>query len=318
MITLGCEGGTHLSGAPPADEFGPIVSLLAQAGAVPRSVEAERRFHHFELLGEVGSGGMGIVYRARDDASGRLVALKVIHDRITGESAKEADQRLIREARVLAQVRHPNIVSIVEAGVWEGRRFIAMELVDGRTLNGWRREGPRSVADVVEVFAGVGAGLAAAHRVGLVHRDLKPANILVDTVDCPKITDFGLARRIQPGGTEAPDVSSRVTRPGVVPGTAPYMPPEQFRGAALDPRSDQFSFFVCLHEALTGSRPFPGVSFDDAARAILHGRRLRPDMLSSLPPDLVAAMDRGLATEPRNRFADMDTVLEALRHLRAP
>jgi serine/threonine protein kinase len=188
-----------------------------------------------------------------------------------------------------------------------------MELVDGRTLSEWRLESPRTCSDVIKVFIDVARGLAAVHAMGLVHRDLKPANILIDRGGCAKITDFGLARRIRgalAGRDE--DASSTVTRPGFVPGTAPYMSPEQFRGSLLDGRSDQFSFFVCLHEALTGHRPFLGSSFEEVGRSIVLGNRVRPTSLSGLSPALLGAIDRGLSHRDE-RFRDMAEVEVVLR-----
>jgi serine/threonine protein kinase len=265
------------------------------------------RFETLELLGE---GGMGVVYRARDRASGREVALKLLKT-THPENEVDADLRLRREARVLSALAHPNVVRIEDAGVYRGRPYIAMELVDGRTLSVWRLESPRTCRDVVKVFIDVARGLAAVHAMGLVHRDLKPANILIDRGGCARITDFGLARRIRGGGRDD-DASSTVTRPGFVPGTAPYMSPEQFRGSLLDGRSDQFSFFVCLHEALTGQRPFLGSSFEEVGKSIVLGNRVRPTSLSDLSPTLLGAIDRGLS--PRDqRFRDMIEVELVLR-----
>lgn len=253
----------------------------------------------FELGRRLGEGGMGVVYEARHALLQRRVALKFMHLVPTGPEVARA--RLLREARALARINHPNVVTIFELGITGDCVYIAMELVDGGTLADWI-ETPRDWRAIVDMFLALGRGLEAVHELGLVHRDIKPSNILLDRNGVPKIGDFGLA------GTDSEhDSDARSTRPfpartltitnGAL-GTPAYMAPEQANGARIDARADQFAFCMSLHEALTGSLP----GQPEARRAV--PRPLRPILV------------RGLASEPRDRFPSMAALLSALLHVR--
>ncbi|MCP3137017.1 protein kinase [Pyxidicoccus sp. QH1ED-7-1] len=249
-----------------------------------------------------------MVYAAEDPRLGRRVALKLLRQVRKGAEA-EARARLLREAQAMARLSHPNVMPIFELGTADGRDYLAMELVRGATLSGWLRARERPWREVLDLFLAAGAGLAAAHRTGLVHRDFKPANVLVGEDGRARVTDFGLAMwehperatRALPEGTEAPGL----TRAGAVPGTPAYMSPEQRAGQPVDARSDQYSFCVALHEALHGERPaLPEAAGLSRERTPRGGKRL--------PAHLEAALARGLAPAPEDRFPSMEALLAEL------
>jgi tetratricopeptide (TPR) repeat protein/predicted Ser/Thr protein kinase len=264
----------------------------------------------YVVLEKLGQGAMGIVYKAFDPELDRAVALKLL----IGEGSETGRARLTREAQAMARVSHPNVIAVHDVGTHEGRVFFAMELVDGLPLAEWRSAERPTVDAVLEVFRQAGAGIAAAHAAGIVHRDFKPDNVLVDVTGRVRVLDFGLARR---GADEVADSDSAdegpidLTRTGTVLGTPAYMAPEQFSGAAADARSDQFSFCVALHEALSGQRPFGGDDYASLSGAVVTGDR-RETSFAGVPTSVVSAINRGLETKPADRFASMDALLEAI------
>ena len=222
------------------------------------------------LIKKLGEGGMGVVYSAYDPDLDRKVALKLLHS--DGRTDPElARARLQREAQAMARISHPNVIPIFDVGVWGAQVFLAMEMVDGGTLGSWMKEGAHPWRLVLEKFLDAGRGLQAAHAAGLVHRDFKPANVLMSREGRVYVTDFGLARQVGDSGREEdflPEeaqelvpsdrrmLETQLTQSGLVMGTPNYMSPEQFQGADLDSRSDQFSFCVALYWALYGKRAF--------------------------------------------------------------
>ena len=204
----------------------------------------------FRIIEALGAGGMGVVHAAEDTKLDRRVAIKVLRDeRLRNDPQERA--RLLREARALAKLSHPNVVQVHEVGEHDGGVFIVMELVRGATLREWLATAPRSLAEIIARFVEAGEGLAAAHRVGVVHRDFKPANVLVGEDGRLRIVDFGLARGVVEAAPdtvpEAASAAASVSAPGVPAtmrpaGTPGYMSPEQALGEACDARSDQFSF----------------------------------------------------------------------------
>ncbi|MEM9459954.1 MAG: serine/threonine-protein kinase, partial [Myxococcota bacterium] len=227
----------------------------------------------YVVIDTLGQGGMGRVYRAFDAKLSRQVALKVLRRDL--ESQEQT--RLVREARVMAQLSHPNVVQVYEVGEHRGQTFVVMELVQGQTLRTWQRQPSRpSWRSCVRVYRQAGAGLAAAHEQELVHRDFKPSNVVIDDKGRARVLDFGLARTAADPSTDGQRnknkitssdssrttgrVAERLTQTGVVVGTLAYMPPEQMLGDPVDARGDQFSFCVSLYEALYGVRPFEGTT----------------------------------------------------------
>ncbi|NOZ95442.1 MAG: serine/threonine protein kinase [Acidobacteria bacterium] len=280
----------------------------------------------YVVLERIGSGGMGVVYAVYDRELGRKVALKVLH----GHSDERSGQRLLREAQAMAKLAHPNVVAVHDVGEHVGHTFIAMEFIEGLSLDRWLVESERSWRDVVGVFLQAGQGLAAAHRAGLVHRDFKPGNVLVGRDGRARVVDFGLARPVEWKGlddaktrafdatTAAPSTTmagpaTPLTQPGAIVGTPRYMAPEQVLEGRADARSDQFAFCVALYEALWGEHPLPGDGF---SRAIQHASSSGIGVPASprIPARVRRAIARGLAPRPSDRFPDMGSLLAELGH----
>lgn len=294
----------------------------------------------FQIVRRLGAGGMGVVYEARDEQLDRSVAIKLLH-----RACNDGDERrrMLREAQALARLSHPNVLQIHEVGEFEGQVFIAMELVRGTGLRELQTRKSAGLAERIDPWLQAARGLAAAHDAGLVHRDFKPDNALVGEDRRVRVADFGLAAALPPAGAaargrlkhdnaspwsedwdsvdlglnRAPDsgrseLESSLTVSGTLLGTPAYMSPEQFRCVVADARSDQFSFCVALYEALVGHRPFAGSSLSDLSEAVCSGRRRESVVFARLPKRLRAAIDRGLASDPVQRFADMPALIAAL------
>ncbi|MDX2088237.1 MAG: serine/threonine-protein kinase [Kofleriaceae bacterium] len=252
------------------------------------------RVGRYEVTSLVGAGAMGRVYAAIDAELGRTIALKLVR---AGRGA-DADRRLLREARTMAKLTHPNVVTVHDVGMFGEHVFLAMELIDGETLRTWLAES-RPTRSVLTTFLAAGRGLAAAHAAGVVHRDFKPDNVLVGRDGRVVVTDFGLAR----------DASAESDEPHVLAGTPAYMAPEQLRREQIDARADLFSFCVALHEGLTGERPFRGKHSAELLAAIAG-----QDFVDArgAPKHVQRAIRRGLSASPEDRFASMDALLAAL------
>ncbi|MBL9101985.1 MAG: serine/threonine protein kinase [Myxococcales bacterium] len=282
-------------------------------------------FTRYVIVTRLGAGGMGVVYRAHDAQLDRDVALKVMR---VSEGGSDGRARMLREAQAVAKIRHPNVVTVYDADVVLGRVFIAMELIDGVTLKAYFRGKPRRWREVVEIMLGAGEGLAAAHAAGLVHRDFKPDNVLVESGQRVRVLDFGLARPAydvdgptlkaealaNPSrtGSQA-SVLRTLTQTGTVVGTPAYMAPEQHLGRGVDARSDQFSFCVTLYECLFRARPFAGDTQSELTLNVVEGKLQWPAERGDAPPELIALLQRGLATEPGQRFPAMEELLAELR-----
>jgi len=275
------------------------------------------RVGRYLVLSALGAGGMGVVFAAWDPQLGRKIALKLLRSS-AAMSTRDARSRLRREAQAIAQLSHPNVVSIYDVGATEdGALYIAMEFVEGDTLTSWLRSYPRTWREILDVFRQAARGLIAAHGVGLLHRDFKPDNVLVGGDGRVRVTDFGLARsvllpeevsQVKPMGVTALDVA--LTATGTVLGTPRYMPPEQLTGPDLDARSDQFSFCVALYEALYGRHPLPGGT---SVAMLDHGERaLAPPAASKVPPAIGRAVLRGLERDRARRFPSMAALIDDL------
>ncbi len=276
-------------------------------GVLPRGATLGR----YVLLDCVGTGSMGMVYAAYDPELDRKVALKLM--RVGGE---EARARLLLEARALARVSHPNVLSVFDVGSVEDQVFVTREFVAGTSLSRWLRLKPRSLQEVLPVLLLAGKGLAAAHAGGLVHRDFKPDNVLVGEDGRVHVADFGLAYFFDRPGSPLPEGSAPAPRSPAqddsLAGTPAYMSPEQYRRLPPDARSDQFSFCVTLYEALYGARPFTGENLDDLGEAICTGRLREPPSTAHVPLWLERVVRRGLSTDPARRYPSMVALLEEL------
>ncbi len=283
---------------------------------------------------------MSTVYRAYDPELDRQIALKLVGTWDEGDA--EGPARLVREARAMAKINHPNVAAVYDVGLIDDGVYIAMELIEGPTLDVWTRETPRPWTEVLRMYLLAGRGLAAAHDAGLVHRDFKPDNVMVGADERPRVLDFGLARpaasddedellvpseasillpvaELPPFGDDPAtrssgvsgtfDLQIAVTRTGIVTGTPAYMSPEQHLGELGGPASDQFAFCVSLWEALYRQRPFAGESFFEVADAIIEGRIAPPPANARVPGWITRVLERGLAREPECRHPSMRSLL---------
>ncbi len=257
---------------------------------------------HYRIEGEIGRGGMGVVYRAVDTRLGRPVAVKVLPVEATADA--ERQRRFVREAQSASSLNHPNIVTIYEIAEDGGTTFIAMELVDGTPLDQVLAQGALPIAHALDYGVQIASALQTAHEHGIVHRDIKPANIVITRDGRAKVLDFGLAKLIELAPTEA-TITAAATEPGVVMGTAAYMSPEQAEARPVDARSDIFSFGAVLYEMVAGRRPFSGSPHVGVITSIL---RDHPPPVRNARPDAPAEVDdiiqRALAKDPAARYQD--------------
>ncbi len=308
---------TAHDGAPVPDPARPIGEMIGR----------------YRLERELGAGGMGVVYVAFDPDLERRVALKVLR----ATTSPEAAQRLQREARAMARLNHPNVVTVHEVGTANGRDYIAMELIEGETLADWIRTAKRPELEIVDAFVQAGRGLAAAHAAGVVHRDFKPHNVLRAASGRIEVTDFGLAREahseaiaadplvatlpVDASNTKSasgavgvssttPSSLAGLTVTGSLLGTPAYMAPEQWTGGTVSPATDQFAFSVALWEALAGERPYREPTVEGLRAQILEG----PSELdaSKLPRRLRSVLLRGLDPDPKRRWPSMAAMLAVI------
>ncbi len=269
------------------------------------TMPAGTRLGPYEVLGLIGAGGMGEVYKARDTRLGRLAALKVIR----GDWAADPERRrrFIREAQSASALNHPNILTIYEIGTAAGLDYIAMEYVAGETLADLLRNGPVDEDRALRIAAQIADALEAAHAESIVHRDLKPSNIMVAAGDRVKVVDFGLAKPVAASATG--ETAGVLTEQGAVIGTTPYMSPEQAAGRAVDGRSDLFSLGIVLYEMLAGRRPFEGDSAAGTLAAIL---RDEPAPIGGITPGAERLLGRCLRKDRAERFQSAAELRDAL------
>jgi serine/threonine protein kinase len=336
-----------LRAAPPAYDDPDAKRARAGVAAALFGGPAPRvRVGRYELIGRLGAGGMGVVHRAHDPELDRPVAVKLL--RAEASSDDKARARMLREARALAKLSHPNVITVYDVGTLEsdegpGQVFVAMELVAGKDLRRWlaeRRSGsePGAWMEVLEHFVAAGRGLQAAHEAGLIHRDFKPENVLVGDDGRVRVLDFGLARPAArlPSEAEAPigqvatgdlelsgDVSKlptlasqrgdgSLTETGAMLGTPLYMAPELYDGKPADAASDQFAFCASLWEGLYGRRPFGAETLLGHVDAVRSGAIVDPPSDSPVPSELHRILRRGLDPEPGRRFGGMHALLAEL------
>ncbi|MCA9618834.1 MAG: protein kinase, partial [Myxococcales bacterium] len=298
------------------DRLRPMVTLPSLLAPGPAGSKPQ-----LELGDILGEGGMGVVYAAFDEALGRRVALKLLH---VGDPL-----RLLREAQALARLSHPNVVQIYAVGRFREQVYVAMEYVEGPTLDAWLRAEARPPEAILDAFIQAGRGLAAAHQGGLVHRDFKPSNVLVGQDGRVRVLDFGLA--LAPGapnldrglpvagsssivsGASHSLLGEALTMAGAIAGTPAYMAPEQLHGADVDVRCDVYAFSVTLFEALYGRRPYKGKSVDDRKRELASDAQV--DFSGAKVPAWIRKiLRRGLEVDPDRRYASMLGLLAELEH----
>ncbi|HFE45237.1 MAG TPA: serine/threonine protein kinase, partial [Nannocystis exedens] len=287
------------------------------------------RIGRYLIVDELGRGGMGVVYAAYDPELDRKVAIKLL----LGEGRNpDAKARMLREAQSMARLSHAHVVHVHDVGTTqEGAIFIAMEYIQGQTLKEWLTASPRSPAEILAIFRQAGEGLAAAHAVELIHRDFKPDNVLLTAEGEAKISDFGLARPVELGTSEAPpaappldpksaatedtpneNISTVLTQTGTILGTPAYMAPEQHLGEQADARSDQYSFCIALFEALYGHRPFNGKNIGELRLRVLGGLIEEPSPTAGVPRWIFPILARGLQVHPDDRWPTISDLLVAL------
>lgn len=285
----------------------------AGTGATAAALCAGTQLGKYRLDRVLGEGGMGVVWAAHDPDLERAVAIKVLR---YAQATAQLRQRLLREARAMAKLKHPNVLTVYEVGTVGDRDYIAMELVEGQSLDTWLDHA--TYDERFDAIIAAGRGLAAAHAAGVVHRDFKPHNILRSRDGRVLVTDFGLARGLvadeEPPAfapTRSGDalLDTPMTQTGALIGTPAYMAPEQYRGASPDPRTDQFAFCVTAWQALTGDRPFKGATLEEMKKSVGGGVA---HLQTKLPGAVRVVLARGLDPEPGNRYAALEDLLDAL------
>lgn len=267
-------------------------------------------FGRYQVLGELGRGAMGVVYRGWDTQLERSVAIKVINrESVTGGMAEEIVARFLREAKLAARVIHPGVVVIHDAGEQGGLLFLVMELVEGESLAARLRRGQYPTFDeAMELTAQVAEALGAAHQAGIVHRDVKPANVLITKDGRVKVSDFGVAKAV--------GEDTGLTRTGTTVGSPAYMSPEQVKGDRVDARSDLFSLGVMLYEMLLRKRPFPADTLTTLVYQILNADPFAdPQAFAGLREEVVAFLKWCLAKDPDQRIPDAATFARTVRAL---
>jgi serine/threonine-protein kinase len=323
-----------------------VESLIARAGLAenllekPPAAGLEKRddsserslvgrpLTHYEMLGEIGQGGMGVVYRARDNELGREVAIKVLPAEFSADS--ERLSRFEREARLLATLNHPHIATIHELGRSEEVHFLVMELIEGEDLSRRIGRGALPVQEALSILKQIADALSVAHEKGIVHRDLKPANVKVTAEGNVKVLDFGLARTVAyPFSSElsrSPTVTDEGRERGMILGTAAYMSPEQAEGKTVDRRTDIWSFGCVFYEALTGRRAFGGKTVSDTIELVLGHEPEWTALPARTPVKIRDLLRRCLQKDPRLRLRDIgdagieiaEALAEPTRSLAAP
>jgi Tol biopolymer transport system component len=297
------EGAGHLPAAGLPEEFTEtLLPVGTQIGP-----------YHIEAL--LGTGGMSQVYLAVDTRLGRKVAIKFLSGAVADAAGR---RRFQREAQMASSLNHPNILTVYDAGEFEGRQYLVTEFVDGGTLHDWARRQKRRPPDIADLLAGVAGGLADAHEANILHRDIKPANVLVTKSGYAKLADFGLAKLADgaPPDSRTRTLTEAATRPGVIVGTIAYMSPEQASGRPVDARSDIFSFGVLLYEQLAGRRPFAGATDLGLLQSIIHGT---PQPLGDETPQMLRiVVEKALEKDPGDRYQSMrEMVVDLRRFIRA-
>src|SRR5215469_7173912 len=270
---------------------------------------------HYRIVGKLGKGGMGVVYKAKDTRLDREVALKFLSDGMAQD--QQALERFRREAKAASALNHPNICTVYDIGEESGKAFIVMEYLDGTVLKDLIGGHPMELDRLLEISCEIADALAAAHVKNIIHRDVKPANIFMSEHGHAKVLDFGLAKIAVPDREESESRTLTVTQPGIAMGTLPYMSPEQLHGRAVDHRTDIYSLGAVLYEMATGQGPFLGSTTAELISSILRDTQKPVSGLrAELPMGLERIIERCLAKQPAERYASVRELRGALELLR--
>jgi serine/threonine protein kinase/TolB-like protein len=285
-----------------------------------KQLEAGKCFGHYEIIKQIGVGGMGEVYLARDNKLDRKVAIKILNDEFSQDESNL--RRFVAEAKAASALNHPNILTIYEFGEVEDARFIVSEYIEGKTLREMIRESSLRLPEILDISIQITGALSAAHKAHLVHRDIKPENIMIRPDGYVKVLDFGLAKLVEQKNKsilnlEEPTVRQNLTAKGAILGTVNYMSPEQARGKRVDARTDIFSFGVVLYEMLTGEQPFRGETVNHTIVAILE-KEPPPvsQFIDSYPPEIKRIIKECLAKKADERYGAAKTLLDDLKELK--
>ena len=285
------------------------------ASAATASIPANTVIGQYRVIEAIGGGGMGVVYKAEDTKLGRLVALKFLSDDVAADA--EVMGRFQREARAASALNHPNICTVYDIEEYDGRQFIAMEYLDGRTLKDHLLSQNFDSDEVARIGIQIAEALAAAHFKRIIHRDIKPGNIVITSTGLVKVLDFGLAKLI--GGEAANVATQSITATNTVSGTVPYMSPEQLRGRAVDHRTDIYALGIVLYEMSSGRRPFTAELLSELIDDILHSPipPLR-EVNRKLPPKLEEIILKCLEKDPEDRYQSAKEITVDLRRMTTP
>jgi eukaryotic-like serine/threonine-protein kinase len=292
-------------------------SFLETPPVIPAALSPGTCLGDYEILSQIGSGGMGVVYRARDTRLGRLVAIKVLPAHLSTDSDRL--KRFEQEAQSAAALNHPNILAVHQLGSYQGAPYLVSELLEGETLREQLKHGPLSQERAMDYAQQIADGLSVAHERGIIHRDLKPENVFVTNDGRIKILDFGLAKLAEGDGASAETVATLglQTHPGMIAGTVGYMSPEQVRGEKLDTRTDLFSFGVVLYEMVTGKRPFEGDTSGVTFEAILNRQPTPPTKLNAkVSPELERIISKALEKDREVRYQHASDIRADLKRLK--
>ena len=291
---------------------GKEIGGATESSQTPVGLNPGTQLGQYRIEGVLGHGGMGVVHRALDTKLNRPVAVKFLFDDLADPAAR---RRFQREAQMASSLNHPHILTVYDAGDFEGRQYLVTEFIDGGTLKAWASADKRTWREIVALLLGVADGLAAAHGAGIIHRDIKPDNILVGSNGYAKLSDFGLAKLQERATPEAltRTLNSHQTGPGVIIGTVAYMSPEQASGQPTDPRGDIFSFAIVLYELLAGRRPFDGATDLDVLQAIV--RSAPPTLGEDVPYALRMVVEKALEKVPADRYQSTRELVIDLRRL---
>ena len=326
--TLLAEVESLLSSLDSAESFMETPAVAKVAGMIEadkKTLEAGKCFGHYEIIEQIGAGGMGVVYLAKDTRLERKTAIKILPGNVAQD--EERMQRFVREAKSASALNHPNIITIYEIGETDNTDFIATEYIEGDTLRKRLKGSPINLKSALEIAIQVASALDAAHRTGIVHRDIKPENVMIRPDGLVKILDFGIAKLSEPpavaGGlsvndSEAATAIKAYTSPGMIIGTAAYMSPEQARGLAVDARTDVWSLGVLLYEMAAGRLPFEGQTTSDVISSIL---QKEPPALTLFSEEADARLDeivtKALTKDKEERYQsakDLFIDLKRLKH----